>query len=297
MKKALRGFILVLLPASCFSPFPPAGRDEKVFTAQSSGPDPRQTRILREAEEEHAASGPCAGNKSCEDICKTVYKHREYKELCIHRLPRRQVELLEGIYEIFSRPRRKDLNNINPRDLQTLMSLSLEPIVSLAKKLQPVEAKTVLTWLAEEEPFMEVIYEEDLDFKILRAFLARLSGDENTALSAPVHEGNNFIDLAVKEENDPAVDWVHDFFDESCRSLDGYTECVFRDHYCRLTLKPRTESFFFSYEPFYDLLKKTAESNRPSNLPAGHWWTQKPDINNWDRWRGAPNDVCGLAVF
>ena len=297
MKKALRGFMLVLLPISCFSPTPPPTRRARVSIERSDTSDPKQTRVLEEAQEEHAASGPCAGDKSCESACRAIYKHRKHKDLCVQRLPFRQVELLEGIYAIFSSPQRKDLNNINPRDLRVLMGISPEPLITLSARMRPVEAKTILTWLAEEKPFMEVIYEEDLDFKVLKAFLAQINSDEILALSTPIYRGSSFIDLAVEKKNDPAVNWIHGFFDEDCRSVDSYTECVFRWRYCRLTLKPRTESFFFGYDPFYDLLVKAAEDNRPSNLPAGHWWKKKPDIDDWDRWLGPPNDVCGLAVF
>ena len=288
---------VVLLPTGCFSPTPPPLRGGRTSIERSDIPDPGQTPVLEEARQEHSASGPCAGNRTCEDTCKIIYKHREYKELCVRHLPRRQVELLEGIYAIFSRPRRKDLDNINPRDLQVLMSVSPEPILTLSAGLRPVEAKILLTWLAEERSFMEVIYEEDLDFKVLKGLLAQINRDENYALSAPIHEGNSFIDLAVEKQNDPAVDWIHGLFHDDCRTVDSYTECVFRDRYCRLTLKPRTENFFFGYDPFYKLLEKAAEENRPASLPSSHWWKKDPDINNWDRWRGPPNDICGLAVF
>ena len=258
-------------------------------------PSSKQEAIFKKANEEHGSSGPCSRSRDCEEICEDIYKHRANKALCVNELPVKQVELLEEVYAILKEPHRKDLDEINSDDLQVLLGIAVKPVIDLINRMSQAEAREILTWLAEDKTSSGIFKSWDRRFEILKAGLRKLHQDPDRALSAPIYKGDNFIEIAVEKRNDRAVDWIHDFFNEDCGTVNNYTECMFKEHYCNLELDSRTESSYFEYDPFLEILEQTLDDARPSSAPP--WWNERVDIDDLDSWLEEPHNVCEAAEF
>lgn len=298
MKEVFK-FLTLIFPifftVTCTNPLPenpPPERDAGLEEESHSEDD----APLRNARREHGDSGPCSENRDCEEICDDIYEHRPDKNRCVKELPVRQVELLEEVYDTLNRDiNREDLDKITPNDLQILMYISVDPVITLASRMNAAEAKEVLTWLAESKEPVEIFKVEDKKLKILKALLAGLNENKTLALNTPISKGDRFIEIALDKGNYTAVDWVHAFFDEDCGPVNNYTECVFKDHYCNLTLNTRAESSYFEYDPFSELLEKVLEDARPSSPPL--WWNDGVDMDDLDTWLDDPHNVCAAAEF
>ncbi|MCY4513102.1 MAG: hypothetical protein OXB86_05385 [Bdellovibrionales bacterium] len=255
----------------------------------------KKDSLFQTANKNHGSSGPCSGNSDCKEICDIIYKYQPDKDKCVQRLPVKQVELLEEAYAILKNPHRNDLNKLPPETLLVLLGITVEPVVTLINRGSQIQVKELLIWLAENKTFSEIFRNADKKFKILKELLIKLHTDPHQALSASLYKGSNFIEMAVKKNNNSAVDWVHDFFDKECDAVTNYTECLFKDHYCHLKLNPRTENYYFGYDPFLELLKDTLETAKPSSAPL--WWNENVDIDNVDSWLDDPHNICKAAEF
>ena len=246
--------------------------------------------------EEIVSSGDCAKDKDCKDTCGDIFKHRKDKKYCLDELPVRQVELLQEVYDILKKPSERGLDEMDLDNLQVLLGVSTEPFETLAGRMSASEVKKTLSWLGKNSEPVEIVKEADGDFKILKELLKKVNANEDTALSAPIGKGDNFIETAAEEENDKALAYVHEFFEHDCDDASDYTKCVFKDHYCDLDIDDDTEEYYLGYAPFDNLLEDVLENNRPST-GAPSWWDTRMDIEDLDTWQSSPNDVCGAADF
>ena len=212
---------------------------------------PGQDPIFQKANEKHGLSGSCSESRDCQEICNNIYKHTADKTKCINELPVKQVELLEEAYVILGDPLKESLKQIPPDNLQVLMGVTVEPVVTLINQMSQGEAREILTWLAEDKKAVTVFKSLDRRFEVLKALLGKLHRDPDKALSAPINKGNNFIEIAVEKKNDGAVDWVHEFFDEDCGIVSDHTKCVFKEHYCNLELNSPNGKLLFCLQSFF----------------------------------------------
>lgn len=296
MNRVFKFFLipLFLLLEGCTNP-PPVIDPRDDGTGPIERPLPKQEALFKKAYEKHGSSGSCLESKDCKKICDTIYRHRATKALCVNELPVKQVELLEEVYVILKEPLRKDLDEINSDDLQVFLGIAVEPATALINRMSQAEARETLTWLAKNKTSAGIFKNWDKRFKILKAVLRKIHQDPDRALSAPIYKGDNFIEISVEKRNDRTVDWVHDFFDEDCGTVNNYTECMFKEHYCNLDLNSRTESSYFEYDPFLELLEHTLDDARPPSAPP--WWNERVDIDNLDSWLDEPHNVCNAAEF
>lgn len=278
MEKVLRRFIFILMGA--------------VITGCYSVPDGSVNSESGVTED--ASFSECAADKECEEICDDIFKHRADSKECSETLPIRQVEFLQDVYDVLKEPSKDDLENINLDDLKILLDISTEPVETLAGRMSDTEVKRVLIWLAKDDEAVEAVQKKDKEFKVFKALFGKFNSNMNTALSAVISKGNDFIEVAVDEENDKALDWVHEFFGEDCNDAANYNECVFKDRYCHLNLKDKAEEYYFRYEPFKELVEKVLEEARPAGVP---WWSEGTDIDDIDTWLSDPHDICGRADF
>ena len=284
---------LFFFVSGCNTPPPddPAANE----TTSASHKAPVRDPIFQRALKEHGHSGACAESGDCLEICGNIYKNSVDKTRCVNELPLKQVELLEETYVTLKDAHKERLKQINPANLQVLMGITVEPVVTLINKMSQVEAREILVWLAESQKFTPVFKSLDRRFEVFKALLEKFHRDPDKALSAAIAKGDNFIEIAVKEENYEAVDWVHEFFDEDCRIVGNDTQCVFKEHYCNLELNSRTENFFFSYNPFFELLKRTLKEARPTSPPG--WWNENVGLDDLDSWLSGDHNVCKYAEF
>ena len=288
-------FFLLCFLSSCGNPEEP----EPITSGSTSTNQvatSKQDTLFQKANGEHGSSESCSENNDCKEICDIIYKHQSDKDICIRNLPVRQVELLKEVYENLKEPDKKIFKSFCSDDLLVLLGISIEPVVTLINRRSQIQAREFLIWLAENKTFSEIFKNADRRFEILKALLIKLHIDPNQALNTPLYNGSNFIEISVKENNDSAVDWIHEFFDEECSTVSHSTECILKDHYCHLKLNPRTENYYFGYDPFLDVLKYTLEKARPSNAPP-EWWVEGVDIDNIDSWLDEPHNICQAAEF
>ena len=294
----LKFFALISLFSLISNCNPPPPTDEPGTGETTSASTTGQTTpdsILQKAQEEHGPSGSCAESEDCQVICNNIYKNSEDKTKCINELPVKQVELLEETYILLEDPYREGLNKINPDNLQVLMGITVEPVVTLFNQMSQVEAREILTWLAESKKFMPVFKSRDRRFKVFKAILGKIHGDPDKALSASIKKGDNFIEIAVEKKNYGVVDWIHEFFEEDCGTVNDHVKCIFKEHYCNLKLNSRTENSYFAYNPFFKLLERTLKEARPASPP--DWWNENTGLDDLDSWLSEPHNVCAVAEF
>lgn len=243
---------------------------------------------------DQGVDGECAKDKSCKDICGDIFKDRSDKNNCLEKLSIRQVELLEEVYDVLKEPSADDLERMDLDNLQVLLGVSTEPVETVLDHIDEKETKKVLTWLARDSKATEVIQEKDEELKILKNLLGNIDSDVDVALSAAISKGDSFIEIAADKENDVALGWVHEFFEEDCGDSSSYNQCVLKDHYCDLSLNSEAEEYYLVYKPFAELLEEVLKEAIPSNPPS--WWDDRTDIDDIDTWLG-PNDVCDQADF
>ena len=305
--KFFKSFILISILAgmglavSCVAP-PTKTVTEKIDRDydKRKKDDEDRDKIIKEAKKKYQGK-VCEGDKDCEEICDDIYNRRADRSDC-EELPIKQVERLETVYEVFEDPDEDDLEDLNLDDLKVLMNISIQPIDNLVGKMNPAEVKDVLIWLAKTEDAAEVFESEDREFKILKALLEELDGNDASsfrpivALNKSLESGDRFLEIATDEDNEVAVEWIHDLFEELCGSNSEYTKCIFNDHYCTLNMNTDTEESYFGYSFFEKLLDTVLEEHRPSSsIPA--WWTTSTESDDLDRWKTTPHDVCSEADF
>ena len=295
MALGFKFFALISLLSLVFGCKPPPQELTTDETTSASTEQTTQDPIFQKAQQEHGSSGSCFENEDCQIICKNIYKDSVNKTKCINNLPVTQVNLLEGTYVTLEDPHRESLNQINPDNLQVLMGVAVEPVVTLINQMSQVEAGEILNWLAESKTATPVFKSMDRRFEIFKALLGKFNGDPDKALSSSINKGNNFIEIAVEKKNYKALDWVHEFFEEDCRIVSDHRKCVFKEHYCNLELNSRTENSYFAYNPFFELLKRTLKEARPASPPG--WWHEHVVLDDLDSWLNEPHNVCAAAEF
>ena len=243
---------------------------------------------------DRSGNGECERDRDCKKICGDIFKVRADKQVCLEDLPIQQVELLEKVYDVLSEPSERDLKEMDLDSLQVLLSISIKPVETAADRMSQTETKKTLAWLGENNKAAEIIQKKDKDFNILKNLLKNINLDAETALSAPIDRGDNFIEIAADKKNKVALAWVHEYFEEICSDDPDYTKCVFKDHYCVLKLNGEAEEYYLGYELFDKILEDVLQEARPSSPPS--WWDERVDIDEIDTWLG-DNDVCGQAEF
>ena len=195
--------------------------------------------------------GPkCEWDEDCEDICKDIYNRRSVRDDCME-LPVKQVEKLEEIYETFENPSDNDLASIDSVDFETFVEIDLRPLDTLIGKLSSSEAKRVLAWIADDPDIAEVFQEEDDEYDLLKKLLQNLNPDIKTALNQKIavrefisatpeseklsHAESSFMEIII-DNNETALDWVHNFFYEECAARNDEEVCIFNDWYCQVGL-------------------------------------------------------------
>ena len=288
-------FALLYFPSGCKSPTEPEPTTSLSASTKEDG-NSKQDSLFQNVNKEHGSSGLCSESSECKEICDIIYKHQQDKDTCVQKLPVKQVELLDEVYVNLKEPDKESLKKLPSNDLLVLLSINIEPVVTLINRGSQIKVREILTWLAEKKTFSEIFKKADRRFTILKALLKKLNTDPNQALSVPIYNGKNFIEISVEENNEPAIDWVHEFFDEDCDPASNSAECIFKDHYCHLRLNPRSENYYFGYGPFLDLLKYTLGEARPSH-DAPLWWSENVDIDDIDSWLDEPHNICQVAEF
>lgn len=187
----------------------------------------------------------CRDHPDCWTLCGSVFagasnddrRHRcgTYTVAAINRL-----EEVDGYLKA---PRAMDLELISQSDLDFYLSFDVEFIISIFDGYADNRnwSSAIAVWIAENEGIASLIGRNDnKDGDVLKSIFC--STGENipcaSGLEVPISRGDNFIDLIVKEGNEEAFLWVHEF-------MDG-------QDYCALDLSPDTRQGLASFDDFLD---------------------------------------------
>ena len=273
-------YLIISLTTACFqhvpAPTPPDDDDR-----------PRRPTDPRKYDDDR--TGECAEDKDCREMCDDIFQSRKPKEEC-EEFSISAVEEMNEIFEVLEKPTLSDLESLNFGVLEMMIDISPKPVETTVSRMNPTEKKKFLVWLAEDSEAAKLISGADDDFKIMD----ELFGTTNTAivseLKRSIDSGDTFVEIALEEENETAVEWLHEFFGNKCNSRD-YEQCIFKDYYCGIytSFSPsqHTDEKYFDYDFFIDALDEVLESHRPSSPP--HWWDEGIDSDDLnDSW----TDIC-----
>ena len=201
---------------------------------RSNEEDKNREKALKAARDKYKGRPKCEGDEGCEEICKDIYNRRSVREDCIE-LAAEQVDKLEEIYETFENPSDDDLASIDSVDFETFVEIDLRPLETLVGKLSASEAKKVLTWIADDPDIAEIFQDEDDEYDLLKKLLDPLHNDVEQALNKTIGDGDSFMEKII-DNNETALDWVHNYFAEECSNDDHEEVCIFNEWYCQVGL-------------------------------------------------------------
>ncbi|MCZ0933224.1 MAG: hypothetical protein OXJ52_08740 [Oligoflexia bacterium] len=177
------------------------GESDSLLIAKSAIDSEEKKRRERERSDNR---GDCGDYRECEDVCEDVYndegdRENEGKvEKCLD-LPYKKAISFEDILDILEEPYYDDLTNIEPRDFEAFLEISVAPWVEKTKRLNNDESESLLRWIARESKVASSIvsaYEnlEDYDlYEGMQKLFAEIAPDLGSS-----YTGTTAQDRAVR---------------------------------------------------------------------------------------------------
>ena len=134
---------------------------ESLIIAKSAIDTKEKQRRERERSDE-INRGDCKDYGECEDVCEDVYNDegdRENEgnvEECLE-LPYKRAITFQNILDIIEEPYYADLTNIEAKDFEAFLEVSVAPWVEKKKRLNNEEAENLLKWIASESKVADAI--------------------------------------------------------------------------------------------------------------------------------------------
>lgn len=242
---------------------------------------------------ESRGTGECDRDRRCESICHSIFTSLRAWEEC-EELDIVDVEQMEEAIKVLEDPEWDDLEALDLSVLNTLMKISLNPVETAIGRMTKSEKKRFLEWLVIKPDTAKTWVDGEFDFEILKALIG--SGKETILhdLKIIITSGENFFTLAMEENNEVVLKWLHDFFEYICNRESSIQKCVFQDFYCHLSLDSEEEEDLFNFDFFSATLDEVLSDPdiRPSRLSDDHWWNEGTDAGDLDRWKTSPHNVC-----
>ena len=189
------------------------------------------------------ARGNCEDNYDCEDICEDTYGDIDDKdedegriERCIE-LPYRVVVAFEEIVKVLEDPAYSKLQNIEAKDFEEFLNVSLRPWDEYTRDFSASESKKVLTWISSDASITKSIIDayqnyEDVElYHGIERMLNDISGDLadfkvftvddgkdnaraectvfcDSVVEVPISQGKAFDQIATDEGNNNLLEKV-----------------------------------------------------------------------------------------
>ena len=227
-------------------------------------------------------------------ICADIFRSRIDRSDC-EEFSTADVEDMEEVFEILENPDEDDLDGLDHQALELLLDISTDPLETAVSRMNRREKREFLFWLVENEEAIWSIAEEEDEFEILGELFGETEEEIISNLNRAIDYGDSFVELALDEGNEEALDWIHNFFGYKCEQ---YERCIFEQYYCKLSLNTYAEEAYFGYDFFKDVLDTVLEDHRPDSLEAA-WWDRDGDgdtktYNLYPHWKSDPYNVCGV---
>ncbi|MCY4513302.1 MAG: hypothetical protein OXB86_06405 [Bdellovibrionales bacterium] len=294
---------LGMLLGACTPPvqYPPPGYDSSDRSVRK--PNDREREI-----DKRRKTGECAKDDNCSEICDDIFTARKDREEC-EEYSIADVESIEDVFKVLEDPDLEDLEDLKLTDLEFLLDISPSPLEkSVSRMKSSSERKDFLAWLATNSEAANIVANAEDDFGIMKDLFGSGSASSIVQeINKTVDGGDNFVEIALDEGNEVALEWLHDFYGDKCENKDRYETCIFRDFYCGLKLSSDFDEQFFDYTFFEDMLDEVLETEQGAGVAnaytAEDWgtasdstygeWPAGTEAGDLESWNSAPNNVCG----
>lgn len=248
-------------------------------------------------------TGECAKDDDCQEICDDIFTARKDREEC-EEYSVADIEAIDEVFKVLEDPDTEDLEDMNLNDLEFLLDISPNPLEKAVSRMNSSsERKDFLAWLASNSEAAHIVANAEDDFGIMKDLFGSGSATSIAQeINKSVDGGDNFVEIALDEGNEEALEWLHDFYGDKCENADKYEKCIFKDYYCRLKLTGDFKEEFFDIEFFEDMLDEILDSERDVNYTATAWgtasdsnygeWPDGTEAGDLDSWNSAPHNLC-----
>ena len=242
---------------------------------------------------ESRGTGECDRDRRCESICHSIFTSLRAREEC-EELDIADVEQMEEAVKVLEDPDWNDLEALDLSVLSALLKISLDPIETAIGRMIKSEKKRFLEWLVIRPDPAQTLEDAEVDFEILKELIGSSKETILNDLKIVITGGENFFTLAMEENNEVVLKWLHEFFEHICNRESSIQKCVFQDFYCHLSLDSEEEEDLFNFDFFEATLDEVLSDPdiRPNRLSVDHWWNEGTDAADLDRWKTSPHNVC-----
>ena len=287
----------ILLMGACTPPVPqyppPDDRDDR--DVRRIRDDNREREIDRRRK-----TGECADDEDCQEICDDIFTARKDREEC-EEYSIDDIEAIEAVFEVLEDPDTEDLEDMDLKDLEFLLDISPTPLEKAVSRMNSSsERKDFLAWLATNDEAADIVAGAEDDFGIIKDLFGSSPSSILSELNRTVDSGDNFVEIALDEGNEAALEWLHDFFGDDCENETYYEKCIFKRFYCGLNLSGDFEEEYFDHEFFEDMLDEILESDYANRVGSPSWWegtgnSGETETGDLDSWQSTPHDVCAAV--
>ena len=238
----------------------PSVKDFELEFSRYKG-DPDKEQILDLSDQVYSGSIACFLSAKCLKVCNYIYSIEEDQNDCKQRKTQ-QVFQWEQLYNTLQKKNPADLQDINVFDLKVFFNVSAEPLFQLFKSLDLFSSKIVFNWIALNWQVAKVFREEDDQFLFLRIFLNKLANSPINSLKESILGERTFMELAWLKQNDYALLWINDYFQNSqCSGEQELDRCVL-GQYCSASgsFNQDVSREIVKFQSIADLLKKEGGS-------------------------------------
>ena len=196
----------IVLPSSTIE-------NPSTFFKSRRGKDTNRKEVLKQSHTIYAGGKLCSSFASCKQTCNLLFSLDLDKKDCV-KLPSLQIHRFEKVYKSILEKELSVLQEIDVFDLKVFLNLSPEPFLQVLQTLGPVSAKVFLNWITADWRVAKVFNEEDWDFLFFQIFLKEIQLSPINSLREEVAEGRTFVELAWLKQNDFALFWLGDYFQQ-----------------------------------------------------------------------------------
>ena len=173
--KKIYSYLLILVSCLFLSAclFGQGGGSDSLIIAQSEV-DEAETKRRERSKRREVNRGDCGEFGDCEEVCEDVYdedgdRENEGKVKRCLELSYKTAITFEEIVEVIEEPYYDDLQNIEDKNFEAFLDVSLAPWVEKTKRLSNSEAEALLRWIARESAIAGAIqkaYNNYEDFRL-----------------------------------------------------------------------------------------------------------------------------------
>ena len=233
-----------------------------------------------------------SSSNECYDLCQEIYP--KDTEECLEESP----DVIDNIYNVYRALKKandlEDFNKINLNGFDSYVSVDTSSLISLIRDYSRGDADSMLEWVSENSRVAEILRgEENENFRILDDLL-------NLGEFDVPFEDSEFMDYALKNENDEALDYFFEYIFSNATgcSTKISTKCL--ETVCKIgrntNVSPRHRYLYFRSLVFKDFMRDIIKNK--VNFLITESTNGPPNPNGWEYGSGAGaidsvNDLVG----